>query len=116
MPLETPFYIMKTRTEVTQEPHLLWFNHKKKCVRTDEVVYLKSFDNYTKFYLSNGKQIMSSHTMKIYEQQLLTKGDFSRVHRGILLNLKYLTKFEKSTQGNWAYLSTGEKIFVSREK
>ena len=107
---------MKTKNDVIQESNVLWFNHKKKCVRTDEVVYLKSFDNYTKFYLSNGKQIMSSHTMKIYEQQLLNKGDFSRVHRGTLLNLKYLTKFEKNPEGNWAHLSTGERIFVSRRK
>ncbi|MBA4851219.1 LytTR family DNA-binding domain-containing protein [Emticicia sp. BO119] len=107
---------MKTKTDVTPEPSVLWFNHKKKCVRTDDVVYLKSFDNYTRFYLSNGRQFLSSHTMKIYEQQLQSKGDFTRVHRGTLLNLKYLTKFEKNTEGNWACLSTGEKIFVSRRK
>jgi two-component system LytT family response regulator len=107
---------MKTNTEVAKESNFLWFNHRKKCVRADEVVYLKSCDNYTRFYLKNGKQFMSSHTMKIYEQQLLNKGDFTRVHRGTLLNLKYLTKFEKNTEGNWAYLSTGERIFVSRRK
>lgn len=107
---------MKTKTDVTQESNLLWFNHKKKCVRTDEVVYLKSFENYTRFYMSNGRQFLSSHTMKIYEQLLITKGEFTRVHRGILLNLKYLTRFEKNIEGNWAYLSTGERIFVSRRK
>ncbi|RFS18554.1 LytTR family DNA-binding domain-containing protein [Emticicia sp. C21] len=107
---------MKTRTELFKEANLLWFDHKKKCIPADEVVYLKSFENYTRFYLSNGKQFMSSHTMKIYEQQLTDMGDFSRVHRGTLLNLKYLTKFEKNPDGNWAYLSTGERIFVSRRK
>jgi two-component system LytT family response regulator len=115
MPLN-PFLIMKTKFDLLKESNVLWFNHKKNYVRTDEVVYLKSFDNYTKFYLINGRQIMSSHTMKIYEQQLLNKGDFTRVHRGTLLNLKYLKKFEKNPEGNWACLSTGERIFVSRRK
>ncbi|WP_165372135.1 LytR/AlgR family response regulator transcription factor [Emticicia agri] len=107
---------MKTKNDVTQESNVLWFNHKKNYVRTDEVVYLKSIENYTKFYLRNGRQFISSHTMKIYEQQLQNTGNFTRVHRGTLLNLKYLTKFEKDTEGNWAYLSTGERIFVSRRK
>jgi DNA-binding LytR/AlgR family response regulator len=107
---------MKTKTDVTREPNVLWFNHHKKCIRTDEVVYLKSVDNYTRFYLNNGRHFLSSHTMKIYEQRLLDKGDFTRVHRGILLNLRYVTRFEKDVAGNWVYLSTGEKIFVSRRK
>lgn len=107
---------MKTRTDILKEPNVLWFNHNKKCVYTDDVVYLKSFDNYTKFYLSNGRQFLSSHTMKVYEQRLQNKGDFTRVHRGTLLNLKYLTKFERNPEGNWACLSTGERIFVSRRK
>ena len=107
---------MKTNTEVAKESNLLWFDHRKKCVRADDVVYLKSFDNYTRFYMNNGRQFMSSHTMKIFEERLLTKGVFSRVHRGTLLNLKYLKKFEKNPEGNWACLSTGEKIFVSRRK
>jgi len=107
---------METKTDVKQSKNILWFNHKKFFVRAEEVVYLKSFENYTKFYLNNGKQIMASHTMKIYEQQLLDKGDFTRVHRGTLLNLKYLTRFEKNDEGNWACLSTGERIFVSRRK
>ncbi|GAB3519139.1 hypothetical protein GCM10027442_40500 [Emticicia fontis] len=54
--------------------------------------------------------------MKIYEQILLSKGEFTRIHRGTLLNLKYLKRFEKNVEGNWAYLSTGERIFVSRRK
>jgi DNA-binding LytR/AlgR family response regulator len=107
---------MKINNERPPETNLLWFNHNKRCVRTDDVVYLKSFENYTRFYLSNGRQFLSSHTMKIYEQRLLNKGEFTRVHRGTLLNLKYLTRFEKNVEGNWACLSTGDRIFVSRRK
>lgn len=97
-------------------PEMLWLNHRKKSIRPEDVVYLKSYDNYTKFYLNSGQVILASYTMKTFEQQLSNKGDFTRIHRGTLLNLKYLTGFEKTIEGHFACLSTGEKIDVSRRK
>ena len=95
---------------------VLWLNHRKKSIHPEDVVYLKSYENYTKFHLSSGQVILASYTMKIFEKQLSNKGDFTRIHRGTLVNLKYLTGFEKTTFGNVACLSTGEKIDVSRRK
>jgi DNA-binding LytR/AlgR family response regulator len=97
-------------------PDLLWFNHRKKSIKPEDVVYLKSCDNYTKFYLKSGKNFLASLTMKSYERQLSDKGNFSRINRGILVNLNYITGFEKTEEGNVACLSTGEKIGVSRRK
>lgn len=94
----------------------LWLNHRKKSVHPEEVVYLKSYDNYTRFHLSNGQVILASYTMKTFEKQLSDKGEFTRIHRGTLVNLKYLMGFEKTTCGGFACLSTGEKIDVSRRK
>lgn len=95
---------------------VLWFNHRKKSVHPEEVVYLQSYDNYTKFYLRSGKNFLASHTMKSYEKLLSDKGNFSRINRGILVNLNYLTSIQKTEGGNVAYLSTGEKFEVSRRK
>lgn len=95
---------------------LLWFNHRKTSVNPEDVVYLKSYDNYTKFYLKSGKNFLASLTMKSYEKQLLDKGNFSRINRGILVNLNYLTSIKKTDDGNIAFLSTGEKFEVSRRK
>lgn len=95
---------------------MLWFNHRKKSVFLEEVVYLKSFENYTRFYLKSGQNFLTSFTMKKYEQQLTNKGGFTRIHRGTLLNLKYLLGFEKTNDGHQACLSTGEKIGISRRK
>lgn len=109
---------MKTITNQKEirNTDILWLNHRKKSVHAKDVVYLKSYDNYTKFHLNNGQVILASYTMKIFEKQLSDKGDFTRIHRGTLVNLKYLTGFEKTTCGGFACLSTGEKIDVSRRK
>lgn len=109
---------MKTNTtnQKTCNSEILYLNHRKKSIHLEEVVYLKSYDNYTKFHLNDGQIILASYTMKIFEKQLSGKGDFTRIHRGTLVNLKYLTGFEKTTCGGFACLSTGEKIDVSRRK
>ncbi|MFY7910181.1 MAG: LytR/AlgR family response regulator transcription factor [Emticicia sp.] len=97
-------------------PNFLWFNHGKKSINPDEVVYLKSCDNYTRFYLSDGKSFLASSTMKSYEKELLKRGYFTRLHRGTLVNLKYLTGIERTKDGPVACLSTGQRIDVSRRK
>lgn len=109
---------MKTtiKQKETRNPEILWLNHRKKSIHPEDVVYLKSYDNYTKFHLCDGQIILASYTMKSFEQKLLNKGDFTRIHRGTLINLKYLTGFERTNEGNVACLSTGEKIDVSRRK
>ena len=56
-------------------PEMLWLNHNKKSIHPEEVVYFKSYENYTKFHLKNGQVILASYTMKSFEQKLLNKGD-----------------------------------------
>ncbi len=100
----------------TRNSEILYLNHRKKSVHTEDVVYLKSYDNYTRFYLNDGQVILASYTMKIFEKQLSGKGDFTRIHRGTLVNLKYLTGIERTKDGHVACLSTGQRIDVSRRK
>lgn len=95
---------------------ILWLNHRKKSVHLEDVVYLKSYDNYTKFHLNNGQIILASYTMKIFEKQLSDKGNFTRIHRGTLVNLNYLIGIERTKDGHVACLSTGQRIDVSRRK
>ena len=95
---------------------LLWFNHQKTSVQLEEVVYLKSLENYTKFYLNCGQVLIASYTMKSYEQKLSGNQYFTRIDRGTVINLKYLLRFETNEDGHFACLSTGEKMGISRRK
>ncbi len=95
---------------------LLWFNHQKTSVQLEEVVYLKSLENYTQFYLKSGQVLIASYTMKSYEQKLSGNQHFTRIDRGTVINLRYLLKFETNEEGNFALLSTGEKMGISRRK
>jgi DNA-binding LytR/AlgR family response regulator len=99
------------------DPSLLWFEHGKMAIQPDEVVYMSSLENYTKFHLADGQVIISSRTMKLHEDQLSQIGfNFARIHRKYVLNLNYLKSIEESSEGHIARLSNGDKIMVSRRK
>ncbi len=99
------------------DPMMLWFEHGKMSIKPEEVVYMSSLENYTKFHLADGQIILSSRTMKLHEDQLVQKGlNFARIHRKYVLNLNYLNSIEQSEDGHFAHLSNGDSIIVSRRK
>ncbi len=62
------------------------FNKGIYIIRFSEIVYLKSESSYTMIYLENGKKILSSNTLKCYEE-LLPANEFIRVHRSFIIPL-----------------------------
>ncbi len=77
-----------------------------------EIIRCEGNDNYTLFYLVNGKELLVSRTLKDFEE-ILTDHDFVRVHKSHLLNMGYVTRFDKE---GLIWLTNGEYIPVSRRK
>ncbi len=84
-------------------------------INTEEIIHLDADESYTTIYLSNGKRLVSSKTIKIYEEHL-PKSDFYRIHKSHIINVTHhLLEFSRS-QGNMAVMSNGKHIPVSRRK
>lgn len=64
-------------------------------VDVNDIIRLESDGGYTKAYLSDGKRIMVSRTLKEFEE-LLTDVGFIRVHNSHIININQLFCFEKS--------------------
>lgn len=79
-----------------------------------EIIYCESFRNYTTFYLQNGEEIVSSKSLKEYEN-ILNDEEFIRAHRSFIVNKDCIRKFEKE-EGGMLVLSDGKKIPVSQRK
>lgn len=60
----------------------------------DEIIYCNSEGSYTTFYSNDGKKIMVSKSIKEYEKQL-PEDLFIRCHQSYLVNVKYISKYEK---------------------
>src|SRR5690606_6555959 len=79
-----------------------------------EIIRCESADNYTKFFLKDGKSILISKTLKEYEE-LLDEHGFKRIHQSHLINLAYLKSYIKK-DGGYVIMSDNSHLPISHRK
>jgi len=99
-------------------------NQKKRLVlKTQESVYVVELHeiirceadrNYTSFFLSSGKKILVSKTLKEYET-LLSNHNFLRVQQSHLVNLDYVDRYDKGNGGS-VVMKDGSEVPLSPAK
>lgn len=77
-----------------------------------EIVYCRANSNYTEFYLMDNKSILSSYTLKQYDE-ILTGQSFFRAHRSYLINLMHVKMYRRG-EGGEIVMSNGHEIELSR--
>ncbi|SFT36025.1 two component transcriptional regulator, LytTR family [Lishizhenia tianjinensis] len=94
---------------------------KRLVVKTTEQIYVLPLDEiirceadlgYTHFYMKSGKRILSSKTLKEYNS-LLPEDTFIRIHQSHLVNVNYITSYNKK---GVVHLSNNEEVPVSVRK
>ncbi|MCF8362853.1 MAG: LytTR family DNA-binding domain-containing protein [Prolixibacteraceae bacterium] len=83
-------------------------------VKVTEIVRCLADHNYTEFFLENGKKLIVSHTLKEYEL-LLNDYDFFRPHQSHLINMNFVSRFDK-VDGGALVMSDGSRVPVSKRK
>jgi two-component system, LytTR family, response regulator len=77
-------------------------------VNINEIVRCEADGNYTVFMLAGGKKILVSNTLKEYDE-MLSPFQFFRVHQSHLVNIDFISSFEKKDGG---YLIMKDKSIV----
>jgi len=80
-------------------------------VEVSDIVYCKSDNSYTSFYLKDQKEILVSKSIKEFAD-LLEEYRFFRPHQSFLVNLNCVNKIDK-TDGGFIILNNGKEIPVS---
>ncbi len=80
----------------------------------NEITRCESDSSYTTFYLTSGKQILVSKTLKEYDE-LLSPSCFFRAHQSHLVNLKQIDRFERR-EGGYLVMKDKSNIPVSYRK
>ncbi len=80
----------------------------------ENILYCKSENSYTTFYLVNHEPIMVSKNIKEYERQL-AGASFFRSHQSYLVNLEHVTKIDKQNSFT-LYLTDKTEIPTSTRK
>jgi two-component system, LytTR family, response regulator len=85
-----------------------------EIVAIKSILYCQADRNYTHLVLQQDKKILSSKTLKYYEE-LLEGQDFFRAHNSYLVNLAHVRKYYKSQEGVLE-MDNGYKIDVARNR
>lgn len=80
-------------------------------VALDEIIRCRSESNYTRIYLKDGAQIVSSRTLGDYEE-LFVDAKFFRVHHSHLINMRHAVRYHKGKGGTVA-MADGAEVEVS---
>lgn len=78
----------------------------------NEIIRCEAVGNYTRFVLKDKRPLLTSHTLKEYDE-LLGEQDFLRVHRAHLINTGFISSFSKEHE---IKMCDGSVIPVSRRK
>lgn len=81
-------------------------------IDVDTIVRCNSEGNYTTFYLSDDRKIVTSKTLKEYEQSL-SGTYFIRCHRSHIINLNFVDRLDRNDRGI-IVMKDGTEIPLSR--
>jgi DNA-binding LytR/AlgR family response regulator len=89
------------------------FIYQKKKILLNEIVMLEAHANYTYIHLLNGKKILISRTMKLFDN-LLKNHPFTRIHRSFIVNESHLKSYDADKE--CIRLSNNLEATISRRK
>lgn len=80
-------------------------------ININDILYCKSDNSYTTFFINNKKEIIVSKGIKEFSE-LLSEYRFVRPHQSFLVNINCITKIDK-TDGGFIIMSNGAQIPIS---
>ncbi len=83
-------------------------------VDANNIIYLKSAGNYCSIYTEDKKELISTKSLKDYEE-LMNGMNFIRIHQRYLINLKHVERYDRSLGGT-VTMSNGKELEISRRK
>ncbi|MCH2198987.1 MAG: LytTR family DNA-binding domain-containing protein [Flavobacteriales bacterium] len=96
------------RTPIVHSEGVSFLNSK-------DITHLEAQDQYTVVHLSDGRSILSSKTIKYFEERL-SKRIFFRLHRSYIVNIAHHLKEYSRQEGGFVILSNDNEIPIARRK
>jgi two-component system LytT family response regulator len=84
-------------------------------IENKEILYFRASENYTEIFLENGKKVVSSKTIKRYEEKM-NPNIFYRTHKSYIINRHNHLKELSRQAGNFVIMSNGDCIPIARRR
>lgn len=89
-------------------------NESIEFISVSDIVLLEAQRSYTKLYLASGRELLISRNIKEFEDILMPYGNFFRPHRSYLINLRMVSRYNK-TEGGSIEMKNGSNIPLARD-
>ena len=86
----------------------------RMSVWPETVILLKANQNYTELYLNNGTMLLVATTLKVLEERFRATKRFFRPDRSHVINLNYMTDYEKNE--NKIIMYNQQEVLISRRR
>ena len=83
-----------------------------QIIEFESLMFCKSDQGYTNFYLADNKTYIASKTLKEFESQI-PMNKFFRTHQSYLINMDYVDKYDKD---GYVFLRSGDRIPVASRR
>lgn len=83
-------------------------------IEVDDIVSLQADSNYTIIHMKDMQKLVISKTLKDFED-LLDEGQFARIHKSYIVNLKYIKEYS-TIDGGIVKMSDGNQWSISRRQ
>ncbi len=124
--IEKAIELIKNQTDISAQFNSLRENVSsvyphKVVLKTQESMYLvplgdiircESDKNYTTFYLTDGRKIVTSRTIKEFSK-ILKEPQFLRCHRSHIINMDNFERYDKANEG-WIIMKDNSEVPLSR--
>lgn len=110
--LGTPFHQVDKDIKKMPERIVLPTQEAMHVVHIDQIIRCETSGSYTTFFLSDGKKIIVSKSLKHYEEILLPP-TFFRIHQSHLINTHYIIRYSKE---GMVFMADSVSIPISRAK
>ncbi|QGW29500.1 LytR/AlgR family response regulator transcription factor [Phnomibacter ginsenosidimutans] len=84
-------------------------------VKLEEIVVLEAISCYTQIVLQDGKKLLVSKTLALFEETLQHQPQFFRAHKSYMVNVKAVVQYIRG-EGGELLLRNGMRIALSRQK
>ncbi len=109
-------YVDKLKLQKLQENKIMInTNDGAIFINVSDIIKLESESNYTTLYLEDGKKIIASKTLSVFEE-MLEALNFSRVHRSFIINLTKIKNIQHDAGNYFAKMLDGSKVEIARRK
>ncbi|AXY73249.1 DNA-binding response regulator [Paraflavitalea soli] len=83
-------------------------------IELSNIVWCKSDNTYTTFYLTDSSKVSSSRNLGYYED-LLNRSNFCRIHHSVMINMQLIKSYVKG-KGGYVIMADGTELDISQRR